>query len=49
MNLDADRVIRIVFSLKYELLYKMGLDGISACFLFLHFESVPKCTLSIYT
>ena len=32
MNLDADRVIRIFFSLKYELLYRLGLDGISACF-----------------
>ena len=37
-----------IFSLKYELLYRLGLDGISARFLFLHFESVPKCTLSIY-
>ena len=32
MNLDIDRVIRIFFSLKYELLYRLGLDGISACF-----------------
>ena len=32
MNLDIDRVIRIFFSLKYELSYRLGLDGISACF-----------------
>ena len=32
MNLDIDRVIRIIFSLKFELLYRLGLDGISACF-----------------
>ena len=32
MNLDTDRVIRIFFSLKYEFLYRLGLDGISACF-----------------
>ena len=32
MNLDIDRVIRIFFSLKYELLYRLGLDGFSACF-----------------
>ena len=32
MNLDIDHVIRIFFSLKYELLYRLGLDGISACF-----------------
>ena len=32
MNLNIDRVIRMFFSLKYELLYRLGLDGISACF-----------------
>ena len=32
MNSDIDRVIRIIFSLKYEPLYRLGLDGISACF-----------------
>ena len=32
MNLDMDRVIRIFFSLKYELLHRLGLDGISASF-----------------
>ena len=32
MNLDVDRAIRIFFSLKYELLYRLGLDGTSACF-----------------
>ena len=32
MNLDIDRVIRIFFSLKYDLLYRLKLDGISACF-----------------
>ena len=31
MNLDIDLVIRIFFSLKYALLYRLGLDGISAC------------------
>ena len=30
MNLDIDRVIRKFFSLKYELLYRLELDGISA-------------------
>ena len=32
MNVDIDRVIRISFSLKYELFYRLGLDGISARF-----------------
>ena len=32
INLDIDRVIRIFFSLKYELLYRLGLHGISVCF-----------------
>ena len=32
MNFDIDRVIRLFFSLKYDLLYRLGLDGISACF-----------------
>ena len=32
MNLVIDRIIRIFFSLKSELLYRLGLDGISACF-----------------
>ena len=32
MNLDIDCVIRIFFSLKYEFLYRLGLDGNSACF-----------------
>ena len=32
MNLDIDRVIVIFFSLKFELLYRLGLDGISARF-----------------
>ena len=32
MNLDIDCEVRIFFSLKYELLYRLGLDGISACF-----------------
>ena len=32
MNLDIDRVIILFFSLKYELLYRLGLDGISVCF-----------------
>ena len=30
MNLDIDRVIRLFFSLKYDLLYRLRLDGISA-------------------
>ena len=32
MNLDIDRVFGVFLSLKYDLLYKPGLDGISACF-----------------
>ena len=32
MNLDIDRVIPIFFSLKYELLYRLGLDRISERF-----------------
>ena len=32
MNLDIDRVFGLFFSLKYGLLYRLGLDGISACF-----------------
>ena len=31
-NLDIDSVIRLFFVLKYDLLYRLGLDGISACF-----------------
>ena len=34
MKLYIDRLIRLFFSLKYDLLYRMGLDGISACFCF---------------
>ena len=30
MNLDIDRVIRLFFSLKYNQLYRLGLDGIYA-------------------
>ena len=32
MNLNIDSVIRLFFSLKYDLLYRLGLDGISECF-----------------
>ena len=32
MNLDIDCVFRLFFSLKYDLLYRLGLYGISACF-----------------
>ena len=33
MNLDFDRIYYLdYFSLKYDLLYRLGLDGISACF-----------------
>ena len=32
MNLDIYRVIRLFFSLKYDLLYRLELDGTSACF-----------------
>ena len=32
MNLDIDRVFGLFFSLKYDILYSLGLDGISACF-----------------
>ena len=31
MNLDIDRLIRIFFSLKYEILYRLRLDVISSC------------------
>ena len=41
MKLDIDRVIRLFFSLKYDLLYRLGF--------YIGFELVPKCTLSIYT
>ena len=33
INLDIDRVFGVFFSLKYDLLYKLGLDVISACFI----------------
>ena len=32
MNLDIDRIFGLFFSLKYDLLYRLGLDGISVCF-----------------
>ena len=32
MNLAIDRVFGLFFSLKYDLIYRLGLDGISACF-----------------
>ena len=32
MNLDIDRVFRIFFSFKYELLLRLGLGEIPACF-----------------
>ena len=32
INFDIDRVFGLFFSLKYDLLYRLGLDGISACF-----------------
>ena len=44
MYLDIDRVFGLFFSLKYEL-YRLGLDGISVCVLFVHYELVPKCKL----
>ena len=44
MNLDIDRVIRIFFSLKYELLYRLGSDGISACVC----SSTLNQSLSVY-
>ena len=31
MNLDIESVIRLFFSLKNDLLYRLELDGISAC------------------
>ena len=30
MNLDIDRIFGLFFSLKYDLLYRLGLDRISA-------------------
>ena len=44
MNLDNDLVIRIFFSLKYELLYRLGLDGISACFCSSTLNQSPSVT-----
>ena len=32
MNLDIDHVFGLFFSMKYDLLYRLGLDGISASF-----------------
>ena len=32
MNLDIDRIFGLFFSLMYDFLYKLELDGISACF-----------------
>ena len=32
MNLDIDCVCGLLFSLKYDILNRLGLDGISACF-----------------
>ena len=32
MDLDIDRVVGLFFSLKYYLLYRLGLDENSACF-----------------
>ena len=32
MNLDIDRIFGLFFSLKFDPLYRLGLDGISACF-----------------
>ena len=32
MNLDIYRVIEFIFPHKYELLYRLGLDGILVCF-----------------
>ena len=32
MNLDIDLVTLLFFSLKYDLLLTLGLDGISVCF-----------------
>ena len=51
MNLDIASVIRIFFSLKYELLYRLGLDGIPACFCSSTLNqspSVPYQYLNIY-
>ena len=44
MNLDIDRVFELFFSLKYDLLYRLGLDGIFARFCsstLNYFPSVP--------
>ena len=32
MNLNIDSVITLFFSLKYDLLYRLELDGIAVCF-----------------
>ena len=41
-NSDIDRVIRLFFSLTYDLLNRLGLDGISACFCSSTFNSSPR-------
>ena len=49
MNLDIDRVIKLSFSLKYDFLYRLGLDGISACFCSSTLNwspSVPHCYIN---
>ena len=49
MNLDIDSVIRIFFSLKYELLYRLGLDGIllnqSPCVPYRYINKLPISSL----
>ena len=49
MNLDIDRIFGVLFSLKYDLLYKLGLGGISACFCSSTLNkspSVPYCYIN---
>ena len=42
MNLDIDCAIRIFFSLKYELLYRLGFDGTSGRFCFSTLNQSPS-------
>ena len=49
MHWDIDRVIRLFFSLKYDLLYRPGLDGISACFCSSTLNLFPSLNAKKYT
>ena len=48
MNLDIERVIRLFFSLKYDLLYRVGLDGISVCICSSVLNKLPGVPYRLY-